>query len=238
MVQLIPLATPFIAVAGNQNVQLQIQAIIQWLNSESAHVTISRIKDMCSILTGLKTMIDQFHCREAEVIRDLVEKQKVQQDNLNKFTEIIEGQQTALIFMQRFMMLIFTCMLFIIMALMLGVQWRVCQNVVNTGQIWVHLALTEIYKVVVPGDLIEVQRSCGLKHSVICECTTDQGVIWCYHVSPNSNKAKFNVFVKYHPLSDILEREGANGPDLCRVNNQERQANRKRVTARPLDQVG
>ncbi|CAG2175460.1 unnamed protein product, partial [Oppiella nova] len=104
MAQFVPLAAPLLAVANaiaeNQNAQRQIQlranenreamAMIQKLNSENAHVNMNRIKEMAeytrNMQTGLTTIIDQCHRREARqvaVINNLVENQKTQQDNFN-----------------------------------------------------------------------------------------------------------------------------------------------------------
>ncbi|CAG2160826.1 unnamed protein product [Oppiella nova] len=119
MAQLIPLAAPLIAVANaiakNQNAQSHIQlradenreamALTQKLNSENAHVNINRIKEMAeytrNMQTGMAAIIDQCYRREARhvaVINNLIENQKAQLDNFNKFmtkiTDISERQHT------------------------------------------------------------------------------------------------------------------------------------------------
>ncbi|CAG2172881.1 unnamed protein product [Oppiella nova] len=123
------------------------------------------------------------------------------------------------------------------------------------------LTYDEIKQVVKRGDLIEIQRTWWLKHWVICESKTDQGIIWCYHVTPEARKDKKVVYVRYQSLLEILcndpeedivaaqewegdeelaatnVADGVKGRDLCRVNNQEGVAKRFGVTARPLDLV-
>nr|CAD7652092.1 unnamed protein product [Oppiella nova]CAG2169279.1 unnamed protein product [Oppiella nova] len=98
------------------------------------------------------------------------------------------------------------------------------------------LTYDEIKEVVASGDLIEIQRK-GYKHWVICE-SNNQGTVWCYHVSSINSRAKNKVYVRYEPLIDILVKEdGTEGWDVCRVNNQEREADKTGLIARPLDQV-
>ncbi|CAG2160827.1 unnamed protein product [Oppiella nova] len=88
------------------------------------------------------------------------------------------------------------------------------------------LTYDEIKQVVASGDLIEIQRS-GYKHWVICESNdNDQGgTVWCFHVSSINSRAKHKVY------------DGTEGWDMCRVNNQEQEADKTGLIARPLDQV-
>ncbi|CAG2167104.1 unnamed protein product [Oppiella nova] len=102
----------------------------------------------------------------------------------------------------------------------------------------------EIRQVIKRGDLIEIWRSLieslrpGYKHWVICESIDDQGVIWCYHVTSLTKTDLLKVYVKYEPLIDILaKKDRTKGWDVCRINNQEQEAHKTGLIARPLDQV-
>ncbi|CAG2160833.1 unnamed protein product [Oppiella nova] len=160
MAQFLPLAAPLIAVAQaiaeNQNEQRQIKLrdnensmAMDMIKRQNSLVNNTRMKEindyMRNMQTGMTTIIDQCHRREARQVaksqldnfNQLVVNQKSQQDNFNQFTtkitQMSERQHndhvtllTALISMQmetkRFMMLIFTSMMFIIIALVLDQQ--------------------------------------------------------------------------------------------------------------------
>ncbi|CAG2160831.1 unnamed protein product [Oppiella nova] len=141
MDQSIPLAAPLIA--ENQNEQRQnklwdnenrkVMDMIKRQNAQDSLVIITRMKEMADCMRNVETLINDLIKSQQDNFNQLFANQKSQQDNFNQFTtkitEISERQHndhvtlsTALISMQmetkRFMM--FTSMMFIIIALVLG----------------------------------------------------------------------------------------------------------------------
>ncbi|CAG2110057.1 unnamed protein product, partial [Medioppia subpectinata] len=85
------------------------------------------------------------------------------------------------------------------------------------------------------GAMIEISRK-DHKHWVMCESVSrGTGIVRCYHVEPNQDQSL--AWIKHETLRHILRkgraREGSDSKpvyDLCRVNNQKIEAQRRQLT--------